>query len=59
MAIRGGKQYGTLDNIDPNGFIDTEASRFLIADVRLQYKVGKQWQLSGGIDNLNNKKHGL
>ncbi len=52
-----GKQFGTLDNSDPNDFTDTGVSSFLVAAVRAQYRFGKQWKLSAGIDNLNNKKH--
>ncbi len=52
-----GQQYGTLDNSDPNGLTYTGVSSFLVADVRLQYRFDKQWKLSAGIDNLNNKKY--
>ncbi len=52
-----GKQYGTLDNSDPNGNTYTGVSKFLVMDVRLRYRLDKQWTASLGIDNLNNAKY--
>jgi len=52
-----GKQYGTLDNSDPNGFTYTGVSSFLVADVRVQYRIDKQWKLSAGIDNIGNRTY--
>jgi iron complex outermembrane receptor protein len=52
-----GKQYGQLDNSDPNCYSYTGFSPFLVADLRLQYRVDKQWTLSAGVDNLNNKRY--
>ncbi|RJF92018.1 TonB-dependent receptor [Noviherbaspirillum saxi] len=52
-----GRQYGTLDNSDPNGFSYTGVSKFLVADVRMHYRVARQWSLALGIDNLNNYKY--
>ena len=49
-----GRQYGTLDNSDPNGATYTGVSRFLVSDVRLQYRADKHWTASLGIDNLTN-----
>jgi len=52
-----GKQYGQLDNSDTNGDAYTGFSPFLVADLRLQYRIDKQWTLSAGVDNLNNKRY--
>ena len=52
-----GKQYGQLDNSDTNGYSYTGFSPFLVADLRLQYRFDKQWTLSAGVDNLNNKRY--
>ena len=52
-----GKQFGTLDNSDPNGFAYMGVSEFLVADLRARYRISKQWTLSAGVDNLNNKKY--
>ena len=49
-----GTQYGTLDNSDPNGGAYTGVSRFIAADVRVLYRVTRQWSVALGIDNLNN-----
>ncbi len=49
-----GKQYGTLDNTDPNGFAYQAASRYFTTDVRVRYQINKQFSAAVGIDNLNN-----
>ena len=50
-----GRQYGTLNNSDPNGSTYTGVSSFLVADVRVQSRIGKRWKLSAGIDNIGNR----
>jgi iron complex outermembrane receptor protein len=52
-----GKQFGTLDNSDPNGATYMGVSDYLVADVRLRYRFNRQWTASVGIDNLNNAKY--
>ena len=52
-----GKQYGTLDNSDPNSATYTGVSSYFVTDVRVRYQVAKQWTASFGIDNLNNAKY--
>ncbi|MFN7835831.1 MAG: TonB-dependent receptor [Burkholderiaceae bacterium] len=52
-----GKQYSTLNNSDPNGFAYQGASKYFTTDVRVVYKLAKQWTASFGIDNLNNYKY--
>ncbi|MEH6458354.1 TonB-dependent receptor [Chitinimonas sp. JJ19] len=52
-----GKQYGTLDNADPNGDTYTGVSRFLVADIRARYRFNKQWTAAVGVDNLNNTRY--
>ncbi len=52
-----GRQYGTLDNADPNGYTYTGFSAFTVIDARVRYKFDKNWSASFGIDNLNNKKY--
>jgi iron complex outermembrane recepter protein len=49
-----GRQYGTLDNSDPNGAAYTGVSDYLLGDVRVQYRLAKQWKMSLGIDNIGN-----
>ena len=52
-----GQQFGQLDNSDTNGFTYTGNSSYLVADVRVKYRLAKQWSASVGIDNLNNAKY--
>jgi iron complex outermembrane receptor protein len=52
-----GRQYGSLDNSDSNAFTYFGFSSFLVADLRIRYKLDKQWSAAIGIDNLNNKKY--
>ncbi|HEX2540442.1 MAG TPA: TonB-dependent receptor [Caldimonas sp.] len=52
-----GRQYGQLDNSDPNGFAFTGFSRFLVADVRVQVRVAPKWRVAFGIDNVNDDRY--
>ncbi|MBB2484627.1 TonB-dependent receptor [Mitsuaria sp. WAJ17] len=52
-----GRQYGTLDNSDPNGFAYQGTSKYFTTDLRLQWRINRQWSLAGGIDNLNNYQY--
>jgi iron complex outermembrane receptor protein len=49
-----GKQYGTLDNADPNGDAYTGFSRFFVVDARLRYAINQHFTAALGVDNLNN-----
>jgi iron complex outermembrane receptor protein len=52
-----GRQYGTLDNSDPNGNAYTGFSDYLVLDARLRYRFDRQWSAAVGVDNLNNDKY--
>ena len=52
-----GKQYGTLDNSDPNGFTYTGFSKYFVTDIRVRYRIDRQWSAAVGIDNLNNYRY--
>ena len=52
-----GRQYGTLDGSDPNGRTYQGVSPFLVADLRVRYRLSRQWTASVGIDNLNNERY--
>ncbi|RZJ49636.1 MAG: TonB-dependent receptor, partial [Acidovorax sp.] len=52
-----GKQYGTLDNTDANGFAYQGTSRYFTTDVRVRYQVSQQVSVAMGIDNLNNYRY--
>ena len=49
-----GRQYSTLDNSDPNGFAYQGVSKYATADLRVLWKIDRQWSAAFGIDNLNN-----
>jgi iron complex outermembrane receptor protein len=52
-----GRQYGTLDNGDPNGNAYMGVSDYLVLDTRLRYRVDRQWSAAVGVDNLNDRKY--
>ncbi len=52
-----GRQYRTLNNTDSNGFAYMGVSRYATADLRLLWKIDRQWSAALGIDNLNNDKY--
>ena len=52
-----GPQFRTLNNADVNGFTYQGVSEYFVADVRVQYRIDRQWRASVGIDNLNNEKY--
>ena len=60
LAVRyQGKMYGSIENWDgyPHTYQGFEG--FLVADVRLRYKLDKNWTAAVGIDNLNNRNYFL
>jgi iron complex outermembrane recepter protein len=52
-----GKQFGTLDNSDPNGSTYTGVSDFLVFDARARYQLTRQCAVAVGIDNLTNQTY--
>ncbi len=52
-----GRQYSTLDNSDPNGFAYQGASKYFTADLRMVWRIDRQWTAALGVDNLNNDKY--
>lgn len=52
-----GRQFGQLNNSDTNGHAYQGFSDYIVADVRVQYRIDRQWRASIGIDNLNNEKY--
>jgi iron complex outermembrane receptor protein len=52
-----GKQYRTLNNVDVNGTTYMGVSEFLVADLRVRYRVDRHWTASFGIDNVNNDQY--
>lgn len=52
-----GKQYSTLNNVDVNGYAYQGSSQYFTTDVRVHYRLAKQWSAAFGIDNLNNYQY--
>ena len=48
-----GPQYRTLNNADVNGYTYQGVSKFATVDVRVLYRITRQWSAALGIDNLN------
>ena len=56
-ARYGSRQFGQLNNSDPNGFAYQAFSKYFTTDIRLRWKIDKQWSAAFGIDNLNNYRY--
>jgi len=52
-----GRQFSTLNNSDTNGFAYQGASKYFSTDLRVRYRIDRQWSAAFGIDNLNNYKY--
>jgi iron complex outermembrane receptor protein len=52
-----GRQYGTLDNSDPNGDAYMGVSDYFVVDARLRYRFDRRWSAAVGVDNLNDRKY--
>ncbi|MED5620352.1 TonB-dependent receptor [Ideonella sp. BN130291] len=55
-ARYGSRAYNTLDNSDVNGSAYQGVSKYWITDLRVRYRIARQWTASLGIDNLNNAR---
>jgi len=52
-----GTQFSALDNGDTNGMAYTGASRYFTTDLRLLYRIDRQWSAALGVDNLNKRSY--
>jgi iron complex outermembrane receptor protein len=52
-----GRQYGTLDNSDPNGDAYMGVSDYFVVDTRLRYRIDRRWSAALGVDNLGNRTY--
>lgn len=52
-----GRQYRTLNNADVNGFAYMGVSKYATADLRVLWRIDRQWSAAFGIDNLNNYQY--
>jgi len=53
------RRFGTIDNSDPNSSTYQGFGGYLVADARVRYQVNENWNVSLGVDNLNNDKYFL
>jgi iron complex outermembrane receptor protein len=52
-----GRQYRTLNNADVNGYTYQGVSAFSVFDLRMTWKIDRQWSAALGIDNVGNDKY--
>ena len=53
------RSFGTIDNSDPVSQTYQGFAGYFVVDARIRYKVDQNWNLSFGVDNLNNDKYFL
>jgi iron complex outermembrane receptor protein len=54
-----GQMYSTVDNTDVNPNVYQGFDEFFVLDTHLRWTPAKHWSLSGGVDNLLNRKYFL
>ncbi|MDP9901234.1 TonB-dependent receptor [Variovorax ginsengisoli] len=52
-----GRQYSNLDNSDVNADAYFGASKYFTVDLRVRYRIDRQWSAAVGIDNANNAQY--
>lgn len=53
------RSFGTIDNSDPISQTYQGFAGYFVADARVKYNVNENWNISLGVDNLNNDKYFL
>jgi iron complex outermembrane receptor protein len=53
------RSFGTIDNSDPISQTYQGFAGYFVVDTRARYKVNENWNVSVGVDNLNNDKYFL
>ena len=53
------RMYGSLDNIDIVGNTYQGFDKYLVVDLRAQFRVTEHWSLGLGVDNINNDRYFL
>jgi iron complex outermembrane receptor protein len=54
-----GQQYSTVDNTDTNPNAFGGFDEFFVLDTHVKWAFNRHWTLSGGVDNLLNRKYFL
>jgi iron complex outermembrane receptor protein len=52
-----GPQFRTLNNADNNGYTYQGVSKYFATDLRVSYRITRQWTVALGVDNLNNYRY--
>ncbi|HJS45006.1 MAG TPA: TonB-dependent receptor [Rhizomicrobium sp.] len=53
------RSFGTIDNSDPISQTYQGFAGYFVVDMRARYQIDDNWNISAGIDNLNNDKYFL
>ena len=53
------RNFGTIDNSDRVGNTFQSFYKYLVVDLRAEWKLAEHWTLGVGIDNVNNDKYFL
>jgi iron complex outermembrane receptor protein len=53
------RSFGTIDNSDPISQTYQGFAGYFVVDARVRYNIDENWNLSVGVDNLNNDKYFL
>ena len=53
------RSFGTIDNSDPISQTYQGFAGYFVADARVRYTLNENWNISLGVDNLNNDKYFL
>jgi iron complex outermembrane receptor protein len=51
------RSFGTIDNSDPISETYQGFGSYFVMDARIRYTIAENWNLSFGVDNLNNHKY--
>jgi iron complex outermembrane recepter protein len=53
------RSFGTIDNSDPISQTYQGFAGYFVVDTRARYKIDENWNVSAGVDNINNGKYFL
>jgi len=53
------RSFGTIDNSDPVSQTYQGFAGYFVVDTRARYKIDQNWNVSAGVDNINNDKYFL
>ena len=53
------RSFGTIDNSDPVSSTYQGFANYFVVDTRVRYNINENWNVSVGVDNINNDKYFL